>query len=198
MDNNFIMLFGSVDELRKKQEERENIKAAVADVKQKAENLICDILQKYKEKESRIDEQMAKAEAENEQRKANIVRLEKERLKATAGGGVFTQQKELAEVKAEVVTHPQTLEALQELKNEILVPLDDVERLQELRSEWEELTNEQNNLESEMQEILIKIKNSDVLNCLATFEIIPGIRSFLSDGSSKKYNALRKENAENE
>ena len=196
MDNNFTMLFGSVDELREKQEKRENIKAAVADARRKADDLVSDILQKYREEESRIDEQTAQAEAKNERHKADIVRLEKERIKAGAGGGVFAHKEELAEAKAEVATYPQTLEALQELKKEIFVPLAEVERLEEIRREWGRLTREQSTIESEMQEILIKIKNTDVLNCLATFEVIPGLRSFLSDENGREYEALQKEDAE--
>ena len=196
MDNNFTMLFGSVDELREKQEKRENIKAAVADARRKADDLVSDILQKYREEEGRIDEQTAQAEAKNERHKADIVRLEKERIKAGAGGGVFAHKEELAEAKAEVATYPQTLEALQELKKEIFVPLAEVERLEEIRREWGRLTREQSTIESEMQEILIKIKNTDVLNCLATFEVIPGLRSFLSDENGREYEALQKEDAE--
>lgn len=195
MDKNFDELFAKVSELQKLQEEREKLKGERLELENRARTFFDSVIERYRQEESRIDERMEEAERENEANKAAVVALTRQQLKAETAGEAFKDAERLGQLKAEVATYPQKVEALGQLKNEVCISSADQEIISGYRTEGADLGNRINRVSGEMQLLFADIQNRLILNCLATFEYIPGRAEFLPD-QLKTLESMRKEETE--
>lgn len=192
MDKNFEELFTKISEVQKLQEEREKLKGERLELGNRARAFFNSVIERYRQEESRIDERMEEAERENEANKAAIVALTRQQLKAEAAEEPFTDEERLGKLKAEVVTYPQKVEALGKLKNEVCISSQDQEIISTYRADGADLGNRIGRISGEMQLLFADIQNRLILNCLATFEYIPGRAEFLPD-QFKILQSMRKE-----
>lgn len=195
MNKNFEELFTKVSELQKLQEERERLKGERLELENRARTFFDSVIERYRQEESRIDERMEEAERENEENKAAIVALTRQQLKAEAEKEPFTDVERLGKLKAEVATYPQKVEALGQLENEVCISTADQEIISAYRADGADLGNRIKNISGEMQLLFADIQNRLILNCLATFEYIPGRAEFLPD-QLKTLQSMRKEETE--
>ena len=195
MNKNFEELFTKVSELQKLQEERERLKGERLELENRARTFFDSVIERYRQEESRIDERTEEAERENEENKAAIVALTRQQLKAEAEKEPFTDVERMGKVKAEVATYPQKVEALGQLKNEVCISTADQEIISAYRADGADLGNRINRVSGEMQLLFADIQNRLILNCLATFEYIPGRAEFLPD-QLKTLQSMRKEETE--
>lgn len=193
MDSNFITLFDSVERIRQKQEERERIRKDIAGIKQNAAACYSHIAEEYRGKENKYDEQISKADTENQENKRRITELIRQQIQAETAGEPFEMAAELDRLKAEVATYPQKVEALQSLKDEVYIPAADVEKIEGFLREWQELKNSIRPVEDAIQNELISIREKAIPYCMATFEIIPGLDGFLPDDVNRDFETMRKE-----
>lgn len=195
MDKNFEELFTKVSELQKLQEEREKLKGERLELENRARAFFNSVVERYRQEESRIDDRMKEAEKENEENKVEVVALTRQQLKAETEKKPFTDAERLGQLKAEVATYPQKVEALRQLKNEVCISAADQERIYGYRAEGADLGSRIYKVSGEMQLLFADIQNRLILNCLATFECIPGRAEFLPD-QIKTLQSMRKEEAE--
>lgn len=195
MDKNFDELFTKVSELQKLQEERERLKGERLELENRARAFFNSVIERYRQEERRIDERMEEAEKKNEANKAAVVALTRQQLKAEAAGETFKDAERLGQLKGEVATYPQKVEALGQLKNEVCISLADQEIISAYRADGADLGNRINRVSGEMQLLFSDIQNRLILNCLATFEHIPGRAEFLPD-QFKTLQSMRKEETE--
>lgn len=195
MDKNFDELFTKVSELQELQKEREKLKGERLKLENRAKAFFNSVIERYRQEESRIDERMEEAERENEANKAAVVALARQQLKAEATKEPFTDAERLGKLKVEVTTYPQKVEALGQLKNEVCISSADQEIIYGYRAEGTNLGNRINRVSGEMQLLFADIQNRLILNCLATFEYIPGMVEFLPD-QLKTLQGMRKEETE--
>lgn len=195
MDKNFGELFTKVSELQKLQEEREKLKGERLELENRARAFFNSVIERYRQEESRIDERMEEAERENESNKAAVVELTRQQLKAEAAKEPFTDAERLGKLKAEVATYPQKVEALGQLKNEVCISSQDQEIISVYRADGADLGNRIKSISGEMQLLFADIQNRLIMNCLATFEYIPGRAEFLPD-QLKILQSMRKEETE--
>lgn len=195
MDKNFEELFAKVSELQKLQEERDKLKGERMELETRAKKFFDSVVERYRQEESRFDELMKEAEKENEVNKAAVVALTRQQLKAETEKKSFTYAERLGQLKAEVATYPQKVEALEQLKNEVCISSEDQKIIFEYRTEGAVLVNRIKRVSEKMQLLFADIQNRLILNCLATFEYIPGMAEFMPD-QLKTLQNMRKEGAE--
>lgn len=195
MDKNFEELFLNVSELKKLQEEREALKGERLKLENQSKDFFNSVVEKYQQEESRIDERMKEAEKANNVNKAAIVELTRQQLKAEVTGETFADMERLGKLKAEVATYPQKLEAFEQLKNEVCVSLADQEIIYGYRAEGADIGSRISKISSKMLPLLADIHHRIALNCLATFEHIPGMDEFLPE-QFKILQSMRKEEFE--
>lgn len=195
MDKNFEELFTKVSDLQKLQEEREKLKGERLELENRARAFFNSVVERYRQEESRIDDRMKEAEKENEANKAEVVALTRQQLKAETEKEPFTDAERLGQLKAEVATYPQKVEALGQLKNDVCVSVADQEKISKYRAEGADLGNRIGKVSGEMQLLFADIQNRLIMNCLATFEYIPGRAEFMPD-QIKTLQSMRKEEAE--
>jgi chromosome segregation ATPase len=193
MNDNFQRLFDSVEQVREKQTEREQIIQSIAEVRRQAGEHFDRISEEYREKEKQIIERMQQAETENRENKENIVKLTAQQIQAETAGEPFGMKAELDRLKVEVTNYPLKVEAMQQIKEQIAVPLSDAETMEEYRREWQQLESKRRAIADEMQGLLTDIAKNDILFCIATFENVPGRHVFLSDDMQAAYDGMRKE-----
>ena len=88
-----------------------------------------------------------------------------------------------------------SVEAFGQLKNEVCISSQDQEIISAYRADGADLGNRIKNISGEMQLLFADIQNRLILNCLATFEYIPGRAEFLPD-QLKTLQSMRKEETE--
>ena len=195
MDRIFEELFTNVSKLQKLQDERDKLKLERLELENRAREFLNSVIERYRQDEIRIDERMEEAERENEENKSKIVSLTRQQLKAEAKGESFTEEERLDRLKTEVATYPQKAEALRQLKNDVCVSSADQVIISRYRAECADLVNRIGRVSGEMTNLLADIRDRIVLNCMATFEYIPGRIEILPD-QFRELSNMRKEEAE--
>ena len=193
MDNNFIRFLDAAEEIRQMQESREELKEKAKAVYSEAMEHISKTIKTYRSGKQQYIDLMKKAEEENQSNEKRVVELTKQQIQAATTGKSFAMAEELARLKGEVVTYPQTVEAFRNLTDSVAVPAADVEAFEEYRREWQELSDDIKTIEDKIQMKLLEIQKNIIPFCMATFEIIPGNREFLPEEVAKEWEAMRKE-----
>lgn len=198
MDNNFVRFLDAVEEIRQMQEKREELKEKAKAAHNEAMEHINRTIETYRSGKQQYIDLMKKAEEENQDNEKRVVELTKQQIQAATTGKSFAMAEELARLKGEVATYPQTVEAFRSLADDVVIPAADVEAFEEYRREWQGLSNDIKAIEHEMQIELIEIQKNIIPFCMATFEIIPGNREFLPEEVAKEWEAMRKEPTDEE
>ena len=198
MDNNFVRFLDAVEEIRQMQEKREELKEKAKAAHNEAMEHINRTIETYRSGKQQYIDLMKKAEEENQDNEKRVVELTKQQIQAATTGKSFAMAEELARLKGEVATYPQTVEAFRSLADDVVIPAADVEAFEEYRREWQGLSNDIKAIEHEMQIKLIEIQKNIIPFCMATFEIIPGNREFLPEEVAKEWEAMRKEPTDEE
>lgn len=193
MDNNFIRFLDAAEEIRQMQENREELKEKAKAAHDEAMEHINKTIETYRGGKRQYIDLMKKVEEENRDNEKRVVELTKQQIQAATAGKSFAMAEELARLKGEVATYPQTMEAFRSLADDIVIPAADVEAFEEYRQEWQGLSNDIKAIEHEMQIKLLEIQKNIIPFCMATFEVIPGNREFLPEEVAKEWEAMRKE-----
>lgn len=195
MEKCFDELIEKVLRVRELEEEREKMKSDREELLKRTSDAFSVIFEKYRNEEQQLDMMIKDAESENRENKAEIVRLTKESIKASAEGAEFIDIDKLNKLKADVATHPQKVEALEQLKCGVCVPSKDVDMLEEYHRQGRTIGNSILRIGNEIQEILVDVRDRISLNCFASFEHIPGREEFAPEIFTKLRN-MRKEETE--
>lgn len=198
MDNNFVRFLDAAEEIRQMQENREELKEKAKAAHNEAMEHTNKTIETYRGGKQQYINLMKKAEEENRDNEKRVVELTKQQIQAATTGESFTMAEELARLKGEVATYPQTVEAFRSLADDIVIPAADVEAFEEYRREWQELSNDIKEIEHEMQIKLLEIQKNIIPFCMATFEVIPGNREFLPEEVAKEWEAMGKEPTDEE
>lgn len=193
MDVNFIRFLEAAEEIRKMQDNRETLSEKIKSVHDAAMEHYNKIAETYKGSKQRNIDRMEKAEEENRYNKSKIVELTKKQIQAETEKQPFAGSEELARLKVEVASYPQTVEALDSLINGVVVPAADVEALEEYRREWQALNNDRKIIDEKIQVKLLEIQKNLIPFCMATFEIIPAMLEFMPQEVYKEWETMRKE-----
>lgn len=193
MDNNFIRFLDAAKEIRQMQENREELKEKAKAAHNEAVKHISKMIETYRGGKQQYIDLMKKAEEENRDNEKRVVELTKQQIQAATTGKSFAMAEELARLKGEVATYPQTVGAFQSLADDIVIPAADVEAFEEYRREWQGLSNDIKAIEDKIQMKLLEIQKNIIPFCMATFEVIPGNREFLPEEVAKEWEAMRKE-----
>lgn len=193
MDNNFIRFLDAAEEIRQMQENREELKEKAKAAHNEAMEHINITIETYRSGKQQYIDLMKKAEEENQGNEKRVVELTKQQIQAVTTGKSFAMAEELARLKGEVATYPQTVEAFRSLTDSVAVPAADVEAFEEYRREWQRLSDDIKAIEDKIQMKLLEIQKNIIPFCMATFEVIPGNREFLPEEVAKEWEAMRKE-----
>lgn len=193
MDNNFMRFLDAAEEIRQMQESREELKEKAKTAHNEAMEHINRTIETYRSGKQQYIDLMKKTEEENQDNERRVVELTKQQIQAATTGESFTMVEELARLKGEVATYPQTVEAFRSLTDSVAVPAADVEAFEEYRREWQGLSDDIKAIEDKIQMKLLEIQKNIIPFCMATFEVVPGNREFLPEEVAKEWKAMRKE-----
>lgn len=168
MNEHFIKIFETSEELKQVIEQREKLCEERKQIIQETRLLFNKVIAKYQEERKKIDDLQAKAEKENQEKQKTIIVLTKQLITSGENKSVTTQ--ELEKLKGDVATYPLQIEAYEQLKKEICVPCDDIDKLNLYKEKGREIGQQIYNKTATICRLLAELKSiSD--SCVTIFDM---------------------------
>lgn len=192
MKKEFEALFKTIEELKTKISELEQEEQNRAELRQQTKTEFYAIVKKYYDAEEKINERMRKAEEENIKNREEIKILMRKQIEAEETGREFEGAERLEKLKAEVAAYSLKIETIEQLRKEVVVSVAEQEKISELRSEESRSGGRVRSLRDAVSLILGKLRDENCLQCLASFEYVPGREQFMYD-EFKEFAEMRME-----
>lgn len=192
---NFEKLFRTAEEIKTTFEAREQVKAELAAVQEEAKRFFDDTVQKYRAEEEKLN-QLIKQEKEKCARLAAEFReLGIEKTKCRIKGIIFQDEQRMKELMEYLSTYDLTMRGMEEARKSIVISAREQQIMEQYRAQGNAKMGEVRTMGNKLSMLLGDLKGGDaMMNCLASFEFIPGRADFMPD-EMKQWKDLRKEEA---
>ena len=194
MREQYKKLFETVEELKTKVEELEDLEGESTRISLEASEVIQEAKAKYKKSVSDIQATIEEAEQENERNKKEVKELTRQQL---VSGKAFRGSDRLALLKGEIATHSLKIEAMQQLLSEICISREEATELDRFKAQEHQINADRRKREKAILDLLANIRGDITTSCLACYdEYLMESRSRFIDDKYREIERMRREGAE--
>ena len=194
MREQYKKLFETVEELKTKVEELEDLEGESTRISLEASEVIQEVKAKYKKSVSDIQATIEEAEQENERNKKEFEELTRKKLVSCEA---FRGSDRLAFLSLEIAIHPQKIEALQKTLSKICISREEATELDRFKAQEHQINADRRKHEKAILDILANIRGDITTSCLACYdEYLMESRSRFIDDKYREIERMRREGAE--
>lgn len=194
MREQYKKLFETVEELKRKVEELEDLEGESTRISLEALEVIQEVKAKYNKSVSDIQATVEEAEQENERNKKEVKELTRQQL---VSAEAFRGSDRLALLRSEIATHPLKIEAMQQLLCEICISQEEAAELDRFKAQEHQINTDRRKHEKAILDLLANIRGDITTSCLACYdEYLMESRSRFIDDKYREIERMRREGAE--